>query len=517
MLLRTVWSHAVDRTPHAVALVDGDRRYTYAELDERVRRVAAALTSLGVGPGDHVVTVLKNSDEQVTTYWACQAIGAVFTPLNFRGFASEIAYCIQDAQPKVVVFEPSTDGQVAAAAQEAGYQGALVGAAGAGRGWPQEVRDFDRLAEAAPIDRLPALAESAPAIMLYTSGTTGRPKGVPRSQKAEYASGVAQCIQHHWSFGESTLGTMPIYHTMGMRKLVSMPLVSGKLVVTRDFDPADALRLIEAERISCLYLVPTVFHMLLNDPNVDRFDLSSVRHISWAGAPMAESLVSTCFEKLAPETFINHYGSTEIYTFSILDGAHTKPGCAGKPGVHSRLQVVRPDPERKASPDEVLPDGETGEIIASLDSDESFREYYNRPDANEKALRGGWYFTGDLGFKDADGDYWVVGRVDDMIITGGENVHPVEVEDVLMDHPGVVDCGVVGLPDDKWGQVVSAFVVRRSPEVTAEALDQFCRDRSDLANFKRPRRFSFVREIPRSSVGKLLRRKLIAGEYESES
>ncbi|HLI27158.1 MAG TPA: long-chain fatty acid--CoA ligase, partial [Chloroflexota bacterium] len=226
------------------------------------------------------------------------------------------------------------------------------------------------------------------------------------------------------------------------------------------------------------------------------------------------SLEARCRERFQPDVFINHYGSTEIYTFTVNDDLVRKPGCAGRPGLHSRMRVVRPDPERTARPDEVVPDGEVGELIAWLGSDEAFAGYWHRPDADARAIRDGWYFTGDLGYRDADGDYWVTGRVDDMIITGGENVYPIEVEDVLARHPDVAEVAVVGLPDEKWGQVVTAFVVPRRPDLTAAELDAYCRASPDLADFKRPRRVVFVRAIPKSPVGKILRRLLLAGEYE---
>jgi len=210
--------------------------------------------------------------------------------------------------------------------------------------------------------------------------------------------------------------------------------------------------------------------------------------------------------------FVNHYGSTEIYTFSIFPDVRAKPGCAGRPGIHSALRVVVASAERRVGPDEVVPAGVKGEIIASLRSDEAFAGYWKRPDADTRALRDGWYFTGDMGWIDADGDLWVAGRVDDMIISGGENIHPVEVEDVLARHAGVKDVAVIGEADEKWGERVVAFIVPAGA-VTAEALDHHCRTSGDLASFKRPRRFVFVTAIPKTASGKILRRLLRDGQY----
>jgi 2-furoate---CoA ligase len=192
---------------------------------------------------------------------------------------------------------------------------------------------------------------------------------------------------------------------------------------------------------------------------------------------------------------------------------HIKPGCAGRPGLHSKLRVVVASTERRVDPDEVVRAGEKGEIIASLDSDEAFAGYWNRPDADAKALRDGWYFTGDMGYLDDAGDLFVCGRVDDMIISGGENIHPVEVEEVLARHPRVRDVAVIGEPDQRWGERVVAFIVKSDATLTAEALDRYCRESADLANFKRPRRVVFVEEIPKTASGKILRRLLREGGY----
>ena len=206
-----------------------------------------------------------------------------------------------------------------------------------------------------------------------------------------------------------------------------------------------------------------------------------------------------------------HYGSSEIYTFTIEQNAPAKPGSAGKAGINQRIRVVEVG---AGDPDRAVAVGIEGEVIASLESEEVFAGYWQRPDADARALRRGWYFTGDVGYCDADGDLFVTGRVDDMIITGGENVLPAEIESVLSVHPAVAEAAVAGLKDERWGQKVAAFVVRRKA-VDAAALNAHC-CASALADFKRPRAYVFVRAIPKSPVGKILRRVLIAGDYEEE-
>jgi 2-furoate---CoA ligase len=305
---------------------------------------------------------------------------------------------------------------------------------------------------------------------------------------------------------------MPLYHTMGVRSLIAMSLIGGTFVCLPRFDPQRALSLIAAERITNLYLVPTLYHDLVHSKDFAQADVSSVRKLGFAGASMTDGLLKKLDECFKPELFVNHYGSSEIYTFTIDQNAPAKPGSAGKAGINQYIKVVKLN---AASVAETAGVGEEGEIIALLASDESFEGYWRRPEADARALREGWYFTGDTGYVDQNGDLFVTGRVDDMIITGGENVSPVEIESCLSLHPAVLEVAVVGLPDERWGRIVTAFIQRAQP-VTEQELDSFCRE-SGLAAFKRPRRFVFVGAIPKSPVGKLLRRLLVAGEYQAES
>ena len=311
--------------------------------------------------------------------------------------------------------------------------------------------------------------------------------------------------------GERTLGVMPLYHTMGVRSLLAMSLIGGAFVCLTRFEVSKAIELIAAEKITNLYLVPTLYHDLIHNEHFTTTDVSSVRKLGFAGASMTDGLLKELNAAFKPDLFVNHYGSSEIYTLTIDQNAPAKPGSAGRAGINQRIRVVKLGAK---TPEETAAAGEEGEIIALLASDEAFEGYWRRPEANAKALRDGWYFTGDTGYLDADRDLFVTGRVDDMIITGGENISPVEIESCLSLHPEVSEVAVVGLPDERWGKIVAAFIKRRGP-VSDEDLDQFCRT-SGLANFKRPRRYVFVNDIPKSPVGKLLRRKLVAGEFEIE-
>jgi 2-furoate---CoA ligase len=495
------------RWPEAEAVVDGGRRLTYAALHARARTLGAASQQLGVLRGDRVLIALRNRLEHVLAYWALQLVGGVPVPVNFRFVAGEMQYVLGDSGARVVLFESDTAAAVAGAAPASSVRLVFVGDRTAAQ---LGALPFDDLAGATPAGEP---AENDISLILYTSGTTGRPKGVPRTHRNHYAGAVAQAMQCGYAPGERMLGVMPLYHTMGIHALTSMAAVNGCFVCQPEWSARQALGLIQAERISALYLIPTLFYDLVHAPECTREAVESVTKLAYAGAPMLATLTEACVKAFGPQAFVNHYGSTEIYTFSVRPDVHRKPGCAGRPGLHSALRVVAASTERRVGPDEVVPAGEKGEIIASLASPEAFAGYWNRPDADAKALREGWYFTGDMGHLDADGELHVAGRVDDMIISGGENIHPVEVEEVLARHPHVADVAAIGEPDERWGQKVVAFVVPAAPGLTAEALDAHCRASADLAAFKRPRRVVFVRAIPKTASGKILRRLLRDGQY----
>ncbi len=504
--LGTSFVASVARDPNAVAIVDDGIRLTYARWYARISSLVAAFDRIGLGPGDHLVTVLQNGEAAATLHWACQLAGIIITPVNWRAKAGELDFCIDDSEARAVVYQ-----DVSAAAVEQSTRAAALPRIYVGGGEPAGAIGFDRMISEPAAEATPRVSTEAWSIMFYTSGTTSKPKGVPRRHRAERAAGIAHVAQNLYRRRERTLGVMPLYHTMGVRTLIAMSLIGGTFVCLPRYDAALALALIAAEKISNLYLVPTLYHDLVHAREFAATDVSSVRKLGFAGAAMTDGLLKRLNEAFQPELFVNHYGSSEIYTFTIDQDAPTKPGSAGKAGINQQIRVVRLN---AGSVTELAAANEEGEIVALLAGDESFEGYWRRPDADAKSLRDGWYFTGDTGFVDRDGDLFVTGRVDDMIITGGENISPVEIESCLSLHPSVLEVAVVGLADEKWGKVVTAFVKRKG-NVTEQDLEQFCRA-SGLANFKRPRRFIFVDALPKSPVGKLLRRLLVAGDYQRE-
>jgi 2-furoate---CoA ligase len=503
MDLGTVLRWTADRYPRRRA-VGGPYPMTYARWDAHVNQLAHALAGLGVRPGDHVVLSLSGGERLASLHFAIQKLGAVSVPLSHRFGPAELAYCVTDAETALMV----TDEFTVEVVDEALRDLPSVPRAMSG---PATGQTIERKALTCP-DSAPnvTVRDSHISVMLYTSGTTGKPKGVPRTHSAEHQASVAHLIQSGQSRFDVTLGVMPLFHTMGLRTLIATVIGGGTWVPQARFDPEESLELILTERVGSLYLVPSIYWSLLRTGRLA--EATSVRKLAYAGAPMIPALAGELAGAINPEAFVNHLGSTEIYTFTIGPDVLAKPGSAGRAGVFSEVRLVDADPA--AGPQDVVEPGKLGQLAVSMRSPEAFAGYWRRPDANAKSIRDGWYFPGDLAVADDDGDLRVEGRVDDMINSGGENIHPDDIEDVLARCTAAQEVVVAGLPDYRWGQAVTAFFVPAdglTPEVATAALQAHARE--GLPSLKRPKRFVAVAEIPKSAVGKLLRRELRDGRY----
>jgi 2-furoate---CoA ligase len=487
-------SWTADRYPSRKA-VGGAQPLTYRQWDARTNQLARALAGLGVRPGDRVAFLLAGGEPMASLHLAVQKLGATSVPLSVRFGPTELGYCVGDADPLLVIGDETTQASLAA----------LGGPA-------QDHAALDRIARREPDGELGESPRPEDiSVILYTSGTTGRPKGVPRTHRAEHAAAVAHVIQTQHRLGEVTLGVMPLFHTMGVRTLLASILAAGTWVPQARFDADTSLELIARDNVSALYLVPTMYWALLRTGRLAEA-ATAVTRVAYAGAPMTPALAEELAGTVNPEVFVNHLGSTEIYTFTICPDARTKPGSAGRAGVFSRVRLVDP-----LDPATAVPPGTPGQVAVSMASPEAFSGYRNRPDADARAIRDGWYLTGDLAAEDGDGDLWVTGRVDDMINSGGENIYPDEIESALARCPAISAVVVAGLPDDRWGQAVTAFVVAADdvpPERAVAHLAEYAREESGLPSLKRPKRYIAVDRIPTSAVGKTLRRELTEGRYQ---
>lgn len=513
MDLATALRWTTERYPHRRA-VGGPAPMTYAAWDARTERYAHALHDLGAVEGSRAVFMLQGGEPLATLHLAAQKARVTSLPLSTRIGTAELAYCIGDCDPALVAVDEHNYDLVVGALAMIEDPPPLVWAGHPDHA-PAGVPSVARAADRAPDTTVPVSPRADDiSVMLYTSGTTGRPKGVPRTHSAEHHAALAHLVQTGHGPGEASLGVMPLFHTMGLRTLLASVLSAGTWVPQARFDADEALDLILTEEISALYLVPTMYWALMQNDRLG--EARSVRNLAYAGASMTPTLARRLVEAVGPDRFVNHYGSTEIYTFTVGPENISKPGCAGRAGLFSRIRLVDPDPD--ATPDQIVPEGERGQVIASLESPEAFAGYWNRPDADAKAIRDGWYYTNDLAVADEDGDLWVSGRVDDMINSGGENLYPEEIEHALAASPDVQEVIVAATPHDKWGQAVTAFIVGRPEDPAATTLakvEQFARDEAGLPSLKRPKRYVVVDQIPKSAVGKILRRRLTAGEFET--
>jgi fatty-acyl-CoA synthase len=472
-------------SPGRTALVCEGSSWTYGLLDERVNRLASALRALGVRHGDRVGYLGVNRPSAVETLFAAGALGAVHVPVNARLAAPEVRYIVQDAGVGVLVHGPEHAGVAA----EAGAR-VLVG------------DDYEKLLAAAdpePIDEPVALDELC--LIMYTSGTTGHPKGAMLTHANLVWNTYNHLIDVDLAGDEVALVVAPLFHIAALAQtLLPTMLKGGKAVILSSFDAERVLGLIESERITFMFGVPAMFGFLAESPRWESADLSSLRILECGGAPVPEPLIRRYQERgLA---FLQGYGMTEAAPGVLYLGAADsvrKAGTAGVPSFFTDARVITSD-GRQAGP------GEPGEVV--VHGPNVMRGYWGRPEETARVLSAdGWFRSGDVAVADEEGYVRIVDRVNDMIISGGENVYPAEVENALLGHPAVAECAVIGIRDDRWGEVGKALVVRREGR-PAEAAEILAHLDGRLARYKIPKVLEFVTSLPRNASGKVLKARL---------
>jgi long-chain acyl-CoA synthetase len=489
-------------TPDRTALVCGPRRLSYRELERRVNRVAHALAARGVGAGGRVALLLPNGPEFLAVTHAAAKLGALAVPINYRWRRAEIAYVLEDATPDVFVLDAAFVAEGAAARAAAGrpaLERCLV--VGGTAGLPAFEDTVAAAPETPPETGIPPGGFN---VLVYTSGTTGRPKGVMHPTFDPRVGFESQKrIVEMWGFTPDDVHLVagPMYHTMPNAYASQHLFVGATVVVMPRFDAEECLRLIAAERVTTSSMVPAHFIRLLALPADvrERYDLSSVRKIMHAAAPCPAEVKRRIMALFPPDSIWEFYGATEGPGTIISPSEWLeKPGSVGRPWPGIRVQILDDDGHE-------LPPGEIGTIYLSSLGSRKF-SYHNAPEKTAAAFRGDFFTVGDLGWLDADGYLFIADRRTDMVISGGVNIYPAEIEAALVAHPDVVDAAVFGIPDERWGESLLAVVERRGTALDAAAVQAWCRER--LADYKTPRGVEFIAELPRDPNGKVLKRQL---------
>lgn len=528
-------------SPDAVALQDHatGRRYTYAESYRLINRAARFLADdFGIGKGDRVAVLAMNETEYVFLLFACQKLGAILLPLNYRLAPRELEWILSDAEPKLLIHQEQYDdvvasmdpgavpeyrvwfgsaaglgqGQGQGVGQGVGAGGAGPGAgSGRGRGrgegaygesYVERLLDEERPSEPVPVDG----DFETPCMILYTSGTTGRPKGALITNGMLFWNSINTTLRLNLVQSDVTLTYTPFFHTGGWNVLTTPFLHrGGKLVLMQKFDADRILELVEAEGLTILFGLPTIMEMLRRSDRFDGTDFSKVRYAIVGGEPMPLELIRVWHDRGVP--IRQGYGLTEFgpNVFSLNEEhAVEKIGSIGFPNFYIDARVVDDD-------DTPLGPNAVGELV--LRGPVCTPGYWRNPDATASALAGGWFHTGDLVKRDEDGFFYVVDRKKDMYKSGGENVYPVEVEHFLRTHPAIREVAVIGVPDEKWGEVGKAFVVtEEGVELTTNALLEFCA--GQLAKFKIPKHVAFLDALPKGDSGKIQKKALRAMKEE---
>ncbi|MFE6336555.1 long-chain fatty acid--CoA ligase [Streptomyces sp. NPDC057798] len=482
------------KTPDRVAVVHDDRTWTYGELHRRVLRLAHALRALGTRRGDRIAYLGPNHPAVLETLFAAGAIGAVFVPLNTRLAAPELAYNLADSGSTVLIHAPEQAAAARAAADEAQVPHRIA-LQGPGDGAPG-YEEFLAGGGTAPLDE--PVAPDDPCMIMYTSGTTGRPKGAVLSHANIIWNSVNVIVDTDLSGDEVTLVMAPLFHTAGLN-MTCLPtlLKGGRVVLLAAFDAARVLEVIESRRVTYMFGVPTMYDAMAAHPRWATTDLSGLRTLTCGGAPVPSRTIAAYLARgLA---FSQGYGMTEAspgVLFLDREQASAKAGSAGVPHFFTDIRVVRADGSDAAP-------GEAGEVL--VHGPNVMTGYWGRPEDTEAAFtHGRWLRTGDVARIDVDGYGYIVDRVKDMFVSGGENVYPAEVEDALLTHSAVTECAVIGVPDPVWGEVGRAVVVL-APGVRADEDDILGHLRDRLAKYKIPKSLVVARSLPRTASGKIIK------------
>jgi acyl-CoA synthetase (AMP-forming)/AMP-acid ligase II len=487
-----------NKFPDRTALIYENKRFTFLELDRRSNQMANALLRFGLQKGDRVAALLFNSPELVEVFLGAAKVGGVFTPINFRLAAEEVIYLVNHSDARVFVFGEeffSLVGDILPRLSKVEKFISVGGAAFPG------VIGYEPLLEGSRAEE-PGItvSEEDECQMLYTSGTTGRPKGAVLTHGNVLWNLVSTLLAREDKEGEIALVTGPLYHAAALNNhfLIRLAL-AGTSVLMKHFDPRIFMETIQKEKVNVISGAPAMFHLLLNLPDVEKYDTRSIIRCTLGSSTLPDETKRKLL-KLFPNAggVYDVYGATEVSpTLTVLKAADSfrKTACVGPAVPFLEVRIVD-------SQDREVPRGETGEIICR--GPNVMKGYYKDPEGTAEALKEGWLHTGDIGRMDEEGFVYIVDRKKDMIISGGENIYPREIEELLYHHPKIREAAVVGIPDPLWGESVKAFVVLKpGMSMAEEEVIEYCK--AHLASYKKPKQVQFVDSLPRNPSGKVLK------------
>ena len=496
--------------PKKIGIICGHDRFTYGQFVERIRKLAEALQKRGIGKGDRVAILHQNCHYFLEAYYALALLGAISCPLNYRLSAREVAFILQDTEAKALIAQP-----VFADLARESLDRVKLGIALYWTGKEQDHGDGERvetLMEAVSEEVIPAdISENDVAQLYYTSGTTGRQKGVMLTHKNVAVHALGTIAELKLTDEDRWIHVAPMFHLADAWATWAITWVGGTHIMVPEFDVKKVMGLMENERVTLTNMIPTMLNLMVNDPAIKEHDFSSLRVMLSGGAPIAPEVVRKIMEAFGCD-YIQTYGMTETapyLTFSILkdylkerseEEQFRFKAATGRPVIFVQLKVVREDGTEIAWNNQ-----EVGEIVVKGDS--VTPGYWHLPEETAKALKDGWLHTGDLAVVDPEGYVNIVDRKKDMIVTGGENVYSTEVENVLYEHPAILEAAVIGIPDEKWGEAVHACVVlKEGMTATEEEIIAFCKE--NLARYKAPKSVEFLSALPRTGSGKIYKKGL---------
>ncbi len=488
-------------SPHREAILFYDRVSTYEDLDKRVNRLCQAIAKTGLAVGDRLGVLSRNCPQFLELYFACAKGGWIFVPINFRLAAPELAHQISDSGPAILFL--GSDQAPLVRSSEAFLKGGsppCVSWGGGGSSGFQDYEDFILTGDEKEPVTDPSIGWESPQVIMYTSGTTGTPKGALLPYRKTFFNTLNAVIYFDLHSRDIMLTVLPLFHSGGLNIMAVPTLYAGGTVILRDrFDPLEFLSLVQMHRVTQTMLVPTMLNTILQETRPEDFDLASLRSMLVGGEPASADLIREARARGLPARQIFGQTETSIALWVPQEKAEEKAGSVGIPVFHGEVRIVDPT----GAP--VLP-GQTGEILVG--GPIQMRSYWKLPVETRQTMKDGWLHTGDLATVDEDGYAYVVDRIGDMFISGGENVYPAEIEKVLLQHPQVYEAAVVGIPDKRWGKAGKAFIrLRKGASMSRDEMVSYLRER--IASYKIPKYLEITDELPKTASGKIKKSELL--------